>query len=162
MTLLSQLDTWLRHSKNIVVLGVGNSLRGDDAVGTQITRKLQGKVPNHVSLIPCETVPENFTSKIIKLNPTHVLIIDSAEMNESPGAIRLFPATKITGLAVSTHNAPLSMLTDYLKHAINPKIALLGIQPKQTELNQGLSEEVKKASDQVVMVLKRLLNNHRG
>jgi len=162
LTLLSQLETWLRHSKNIVILGVGNSLRGDDAVGTQIVRQLQGKVPNHVNLIPCETVPENFTSKIIKLNPTHVLIIDSAEMEESPGAVMLFPVTKIAGLPVSTHNAPLSMLTDYLKNAINPKMALLGIQPKQTEFNQCLSEEVEKASSQVVMVLERLLNRRGG
>ncbi|MGQ9565445.1 MAG: hydrogenase maturation peptidase HycI [Candidatus Bathyarchaeales archaeon] len=162
MTLLKQLETWLHHSEKIVILGVGNPLRGDDAVGTQIVRQLQGKVPNHVSLIPCETVPENFTGKIIKLNPTHVLIIDSAEMNESPGTIRLSPATKIAGLAVSTHNAPLSMLTDYLKHAINPKMALLGIQPKQTEFNKGLSEEAQKASDRVVMVLERLLNRGRG
>ncbi|MEM2101952.1 MAG: hydrogenase maturation peptidase HycI, partial [Candidatus Bathyarchaeia archaeon] len=150
------------HSKNIAILGVGNPLRGDDAVGTQIVRQLQGKVPSHVNLIPCETVPENFTSKIIKLNPTHVLIIDSAEMGEKPGVIKLFPATKIAGLAVSTHNAPLSMLTDYLKHAINPKMALLGIQPKQADLNQGMSEEVKKASDQAVSVLERLLSRRRG
>jgi len=160
LALSDQLKKWLRKSRKIVVLGVGNPLRGDDAVGVEIVRQLRGRTSKRVKLLECETVPENFTSKIRKLNPTHVLIVDVAEFSKKPGTAKLLSVAKISGLAVSSHNAPLSMLADYLKHTINPKMALLGVQPKQTELGTGMSEEVKKTSKETVKMLEKLLRNH--
>jgi hydrogenase 3 maturation protease len=162
LALSDQLKKWLRKSRKIVVLGVGNPLRGDDAVGVEIVRQLRGRTSKRVKLLECETVPENFTSKIRKLNPTHVLIVDAAEFSKKPGTAKLLSVAKISGLAVSSHNAPLSMLADYLKHTINPKMALLGVQPKQTELGTGMSEEVKKTSKETVKMLEKLLRNHSG
>jgi len=64
------------------VLGIGNPLRGDDAVGLRIIQNLMGKVPDDVLLLECEMVPENYLSKIEQFKPTHVLMVDAAQLNE--------------------------------------------------------------------------------
>ena len=39
------------------VIGVGNALRGDDAVGLEVTRLLEGTVPEGVDVLECEGEP---------------------------------------------------------------------------------------------------------
>ncbi|HQN05393.1 MAG TPA: hydrogenase maturation protease, partial [Anaerolineaceae bacterium] len=63
----------------VVILGVGNELRGDDAAGVLAVRKLLKKKEklDDVLIIEGAQAPENFTSVIRRFNPHLILIIDA-------------------------------------------------------------------------------------
>ncbi len=131
-------------------MGVGNELRGDDAVGIYVARNFrkEGWI-----VIECGTVPEDFTSEIKKIKPELLVIVDAAEMNLSPGEIRIVPQEKIPKVAFSTHGMPLSFLMEYLKPFAG-RIVLIGVQPRSMEFGKYLSESVKKAADMLIEILK--------
>lgn len=151
------LRAWLSGAERVVIAGVGSSLRRDDFVGVQIVKNLRNKVSGNVSLLECETVPESFLEPISNFKPTHVLIIDAALLNLKPGASRLVKPEEITGVSVSTHILPLSLFSKYLTEIMGAKVALLAIQPKETDFGEGLTEELKKTAKDLTSLLIKIL-----
>jgi hydrogenase 3 maturation protease len=158
LTLSDDLAAWLRDCEKITILGIGNPMRRDDAVGVEIVKMLKGKVPRNVELLECETVPENFTRDIKEFNPSHVLMIDAAQLGTEPGEARLVSPEKVLGMALSTHAIPLSLLAEVIKESIDAKIMILGVQPEEIEFGEGLTPELRKASRRIAGVLVRALN----
>jgi len=153
----SELEKWLKNCRKLVILGIGNPLRGDDALGLHILKGLESKVSPNVELIECETIPEDFTEEIERLRPSHVLFVDAAHFGAEPGTTKLVPPEKIAGIAVSTHAMPLYFLAEILQKSISAKVALLGVQPKTVELSEGLSSELKKATKKIAELLANAL-----
>ena len=157
MSFEHKLKNWLGDCRKLVVLGIGNPLRGDDALGLDILKILKGKVSTSVGLIECQTTPENFTGKIKRLKPSHVLMIDAACFGANPGRARLVPPEKIAGVAVSTHAMPLHMLAEILEKSVGAKVVLLAVQPKIVDFGEGLTPELegalKKIGEQLLGVL---------
>lgn len=153
MLLRDQIVTWLRDSKRIVMLGIGNPMRGDDAIGMEVVRLLKGEVSKRVRLLECQTVPENFAGEIKQFNPTHVLMIDAAHFEAEPGEARLIQPEEISGVAVSTHAIPLYILAEILRKSIDAKVLLLGLQPKTTEFGEQITPELQKAAENIAKVL---------
>ena len=130
----------------------------DDFVGVKIVQDLQGKTPGNVHIIECETVPESFMDEIVQLKPSHVLLIDAAVMELKPGEVRLFDAEKVTNFpAISTHMLPLRVFCDYITQLAGAKIALLLIQPGNTEFGEGLTPEVQEAAEGITEILLKAL-----
>lgn len=131
-------------------MGIGNELRGDDAIGIYVARNFR-KVGWKV--IVAGQVPEDFTSEIKNLKPDILIMVDAALMNLPPGEIRIVPAEKIPKVAFSTHGMPLSFFMEYIEEYVK-RCLLIGIQPKSMEFGVGLSEEVKAAGDELIQILK--------
>jgi hydrogenase 3 maturation protease len=146
LTLVEDLATWLRGSGKVAVLGVGNSLRRDDSVGLSVVKKLSRRVSPNVGLYECETVPENFMGQIERLKPTHILMVDAADMKATPGEIRLVPPEEIGGLSVSTHALPLSVFARFMKQSIDAKVVLLAIQPKNVDFGTRMTRELQSSA----------------
>ena len=153
MTLGDQIADWLKGFQKLAVLGIGNPLRGDDAIGVEILKRLKGRVPRNVALFDCEMVPENFLSEIERFRPTHVLMIDAAQLDLEPGEARLIPTEKITGVALSTHTLPLSLTAEILRGDIGARVVLLGVKPERTEFGEGLSPRLQKASEEIAAII---------
>ncbi len=138
----------------MVVAGIGNEIRHDDFVGVKIVRDLQGRVSGKVHLVECETVPESFMDEIADFKPSHVLLLDAALLGLEPGEIRLYDPCKIVDIpAISTHSLPVRVFCDYVTELTKAKIALLLVEPKDTDFGEGLSSEVSAAAAGVVGVL---------
>jgi hydrogenase 3 maturation protease len=153
-----ELREWIADHGKVVLAGIGNSIRRDDFVGVKIIQDLQGKLPTNVSLIECETVPESFMDEIAEFKPTHVLLIDAAVMQLKPGDVRLFDAEKVTSFpAISTHMLPLRVFCEYITKMSGAKIALLLIEPCNTEFGEGLTQAVTDAARKITEDLLTLL-----
>ncbi len=153
-----ELEKWLSDAEKVVVAGIGNPIRMDDFVGVKIIRDLRGKVSEKVYLLECETVPESFIQQIISFNPTHVLLIDAAIVGLKPGQSKLVNPEELTAFpAYSTHMLPLRVFCEYLSKMTKAKIALLLIEPKNTNFGEGLTLEVDTAAKKIVNFLLRLL-----
>lgn len=157
--LTKELKKWLKNHGKVVVAGIGNPIRTDDFVGVKIIQDLQGKMPEKVCLIECETVPESFMDEIIQLKPSHVLLIDAAVMGLKAGEIRLFDAEKITSFPpISTHMLPLRVFCEYITQLTGAKIALMLIEPCNTSFGEGLTPEVEIAAKKVTTILMSIFN----
>jgi len=154
----TELRNWLFGAKKIVVAGIGNPIRSDDYVGLKIIEDMQGKVPENVQLLECETVPESFLLDIEEFSPTHVLLVDAAILGLNPGEVRLVAVEKVVDFsAVTTHVLPLRVFCEYVTKVTGAKIGLLLVEPKCTEFGEGLSKEVKATAEFLTKTLLRIL-----
>ena len=132
-----------------VLMGIGNTLHGDDGIGPWIARQLRHE---NWKPIDCGTVPENFTGVIKQLSPHLLVMVDAAHMDLLPGSIRRIPPSRIGTLQVTTHVLPLTFLITHLMgHA--KEILLIGIQPKKLEGH--LSREIRNAGKLLLDLLYR-------
>lgn len=153
-----ELKKWFADVGKVVVAGIGNPIRMDDFVGVKIVQSLQGKVSEKTYLIECETVPESYIQQIIDFDPSHILLVDAALLNLKPGESRLVKPEKLTSYsAFSTHMLPLRIFCEYLVKTTNAKIALLLIQPEQTDFGEGVTPKIEATARYLAGVLAKLL-----
>ena len=156
--LQTDLERWLKKSKKIIIAGIGNPIRNDDFVGVKIVQELKNKVPNEVQLYECETIPESFLEPIIELNPTHILLIDAALLGLKPGAIRLIKPEQVINFSpITSHTLPLRVFCEFIKKTTESKIALLLIEPKNTDFGEKITLEVQAAAEEIIKLLPKLL-----
>jgi len=148
---------WLEGATRVVVLGVGSRIRRDDAVGLAVIDRLKGRVPGFVELFDCETVPESFTGPIRKLAPSHLLIIDAAELGLNPGEARLVNPESILEARFSTHALSLSVLSGYVASETGAKVLLIGVQPEDVQFGVEMTPEVIQAADRLSQSILSLL-----
>jgi hydrogenase 3 maturation protease len=145
----------------IALLGVGNPLRSDDAAGVLVARVLaeraRATTTDHVLILEAGLAPENRTGELRRFAPDVVIIVDAADMEETPGTIQVIPEDSIDGMSASTHSLPLSMLVRYLKLEWNCVVIILGIQPVSNEVGERVSPEVLQAVAEMVRVLDELV-----
>lgn len=157
--ILSQL---MRNNPKLklAVLGIGNELRGDDALGLVVLHRLRQAIPetNEVMLIDAGSMPENFIFPLRNFAPHLIVIIDAANMGELPGTIALIEANQISGARFSTHGIPLDFLIAYLEMEIGCSTIVLGVQPKTMFFTAPLSDEVHQAVETLVMKLVVLIS----
>jgi hydrogenase 3 maturation protease len=133
----------LRVSSTIIV-GIGNTLKGDDAVGPFICEQLrQAKIS--AQIIDAGTVPENYIQPIIKKSPQNLLIIDAIDFGAEPGTIKMFEAEQLDSLAISTHTLSPRLFIDMIRQSVELEVYCIGVQPAQTKLAQPVSPHVDKA-----------------
>ncbi len=159
--LLKQLPRDLAKPTRIAILGIGNPFRSDDGAGVLIARALSdcecARDIEHLLIIEAGHAPENATGALRKFAADLVLMIDAAEMGETPGTVKWIPDESIDGMSASTHSLPLSMLARYLTLELNCTVALLGIQPGSNEVGEQVSPEVLRTVNEIVAVLNELI-----
>jgi len=128
-----ELKALLKGARKTVVMAVGDELDPRDCLGHLAGRTVSAMNLKGVEVLLTSQMPENFTSVVRRMKPSHVVLIDAAEMGRSPGDVAIIDVGKISATRVSTHAMPLSVLMDYLKKELKVKVALIGIQPITSE-----------------------------
>ncbi|MEM1607468.1 MAG: hydrogenase maturation peptidase HycI [Candidatus Bathyarchaeia archaeon] len=159
LKLRDELKAWLRDCSRLAILGIGNALRGDDALGPELVERLKGKLPKSVWLLDVGVAPENSLGFIRRLKPSHVLLIDAADFGGKPGEIRLISPEQISGVVLSTHSMPLYILAELINRYVGAKVMLLGVEPKSLNLGEDLSPEVKKSIEVCSKILLEVINS---
>jgi hydrogenase 3 maturation protease len=152
----------LSGSTSVVVCGVGNDLRGDDGVGLSIAARLGDLgLPARVFVLACGELPENYITEIVARDPSHVILIDALVAGKRPGALLLVESDEILGRTISTHRLPLSLLAKIISMKLGKDldVFVLGVQVASCELGEGLSPDVRKASDVLLDVLAGVLGS---
>jgi hydrogenase 3 maturation protease len=162
------LRSSLRQARNIAVVGIGSDLRGDDAAGILVIRELEASLSNperaqasRIRLFDGGTAPENLTGEILRFKPTHILLVDAADLGMKPGTIKLLDPEQIGGITFSTHVLPLKVLTDYLQQSHPCQIVILGIQPGSANFGQSPSPEIKLAAHELAREIRDAANSPR-
>jgi hydrogenase 3 maturation protease len=146
----------------VAIVGIGNELRGDDAAGVLIARDLSQRMSHDDGhwpflIIDAGPSPENYTGTLRGFEPRYVLLVDAAQMHETPGTVRYFAWQDTVGLSATTHTLPLSILARYLTAELDCRVALLGVQPAGDNVGAPLSSPVQCAVSAVVQHLAKML-----
>ncbi len=149
-----------------LVLGIGNRMRGDDAIGSVVAERLARK--GTIPALDCGEMPDNYVGKVWELAPEELIFVDACSFGGEPGEIRVFdePALeRITNAPLSTHQVPLPMLIGLIrmKPGIARRVCLVGIQPVQLEyFREEMSEPVRAAVPKVLALVKRLADRREA
>lgn len=165
-----EIKEFLSDCSSLVILGIGNDIRGDDGLGPYIISKLSDLKESHhesdqnpivdmdkLYLIDGGSVPENFTGLIKKHDPSHIILIDASLMNRKAGEIAIVDKENISDISISTHSMSLSFLIRYLEREKEYKIQFIGIEPKIMDLSMELSEEIQLASNNLINIFSEIL-----
>ncbi len=159
---LQQLRSESGKAPRVAIVGIGNTLRSDDAAGMLAARELSRRGcaadREHVLILEGGHAPENVTGDLRVFGPDVVLFIDAADMGKEPGAIDWISADDIDGMSASTHSLPLSMLAQYLTLELGCQVLLLGIQLVSNEVGEEVSAEVLEAVQEIVNGLEELIS----
>ncbi len=151
------LENRLKSAQRVALLAIGSQLRGDDAAGLLAVQGLTDTLKLRVFI--GSTAPENLTGEIKKYNPTHLIIIDCADLQEKPGTVKIFDPEQTTGDSFSTHRLPLKMLSQYLRMSLGCDIMVIGIQPKSIKFSTEISDEVKVAAKELSELIREVAND---
>lgn len=155
-----KLKKFLNCYNKLIILGIGNELRGDDFLGSLIVRRLAELFNEKTDIMVFDggTVPENYTGAIKKADPSHIILIDAADMGEVPGYVKIVSSDKIVNYHLSTHTMPLSSLVNYLKKFTKAEVILIGIQPKTLELSDNISSEIENSVEYIINTFLKILS----
>ncbi|MDR3438354.1 hydrogenase maturation peptidase HycI [Telmatospirillum sp.] len=128
-----------------VIFTVGNTMQGDDGAGPLLAELLEAQPAACWDVVDGEASPENHIHRIRALEPDRVLIVDAADMQLAPGAVRLIDEDCVAQqFLVTTHAIPLNFLIASLRETV-AKIDFLGIQPKEIGFLFPMAPEVRLA-----------------
>jgi hydrogenase 3 maturation protease len=144
-----------RLNGKVMILGVGNTLRGDDGAGPYLIEQLEGRVD--AILLDCGEVPENFLGKIVEIHPDNILIIDAVDFKANPGAVALLDDNELVGKSWSTHYTSLKLFTNCLKADTGSNVFIIGIQPKSTDFGSEISVKVRKTASLLKQIILKAL-----
>lgn len=136
----------------VVIVGIGNIMKGDDGFGPALIEKLSGKVK--AVCINAGNSPENYAGKIVKENPDTVLLVDAAHLDLEPGQYEILAPPEILKSGFTTHDISPRVFIDYLGSQTKAKIFLLGVEPQNILLGDEMSEPAKKALDDIEILIR--------
>jgi hydrogenase 3 maturation protease len=140
---------------NVLLIGIGNTLRGDDSAGPALIGLLEGKVK--AALLDAGEVPESYFSRVLDAQPDTIAVIDAADFGGAPGDLALLEAEDIAGRSVSTHQMPLSLFFRFIKRCSRAEVFALGIQPEHIALGEPMSPAVASSVNALAELLQDLL-----
>jgi hydrogenase maturation protease len=133
----------------IALLGLGNLMRTDDAVGMLTLRRLEecGRLPPEVRVIEGGTLGLDLLDSLRGIS--HLLVLDAVDTGAIPGSLKRFEGQEVDDLPVSksVHLLGFSDLMGALRliNAAPAEVVLLGVQPASTDWGTVLTPEVEPA-----------------
>ena len=144
-----------RLKGNVLLIGIGNTLRGDDSAGPAVIALLEGKVS--AGLLDAGEVPESYFSRILDAQADTIAVIDAADFGAAPGDVAILEMEHIAGRSASTHQMALDLFFRYIKENSQAEMFALGIQPARIAFGEAMSPEVKASVNALAELLQDLL-----
>lgn len=141
----------------VVLVGVGNRLRGDDGIGPALIDLLKEKMPN---AIDAGYAPENYTSAVKRFEPAMIVFIDAVKFDDWPaGYARILEIDDVEKRRISVHNFSLDVIMGYLKEETGAEVFMIGVQPKRVADVESLSPEIDKPLHEIAKAIERALSH---
>ncbi len=135
----------------IAVIGIGNVLAGDDALGPTVVRMLEAayRVPEEVEVVDAGTPGLDLTAYLAGLDG--LVLVDAVKAKGTPGELRRYSKDELLRkapvLAMSPHEPGVRealMNAEFM--GVSPPVArLVGVVPGATATGVGLTEAVRAA-----------------
>ena len=138
------------------IIGLGNRLRGDDAIGPVVLDSLKNKdIPIPLELIEAGSDAFTLLEHLNFFEP--IIIVDCAEMGCKPGTVKIFDIREHFNMQenlISLHGFSFAEILG-LANSIGPiaPCKIIGVQPETIEFGQPVSEAVRKALPEILNLI---------
>ncbi|MHA2029453.1 MAG: hydrogenase maturation protease [Candidatus Kariarchaeaceae archaeon] len=161
IALQDELTSIIKETTQLMIVCMGNELRGDDAIGVYIGNRLLEELPHlKERILITHTVPVNFLSKIVNYDPSVLIFVDAIDLEVDPGTIALFDHHSIINTqSTSTHYQEMEDLILFLQKEMKqlPDIKIIGVQVKETPYTVGINKVLTESSEKLIDILTKLL-----
>jgi coenzyme F420 hydrogenase subunit delta len=153
-------DYW---NKDVLVIGCGNILFGDDGFGPEAVEYLQSHytIPDGVGIINAGLSIREilFNITLSERRPTRIIIVDAVDFGRTAGEIFELDVSELPAIKIddfSMHQLPTSNLLNELKQncSVDIRIFSTQIQFIPDEVSPGLSPVIR---DSIPMVCEKIL-----
>jgi hydrogenase maturation protease len=142
----------------ILVAGIGNRLRMDDAIGVIVAEKLSeylcSSAPRQLLIYSAELSPEDCLDVALTEKPGAVILVDACDCGLNPGAIVILNEANLPDRFTTTHSISPRVIGSIIKKFAGSKVYYLGIQVAETGLGERVSEAVWDAGAEVIEYFK--------
>ncbi|MFA5039387.1 MAG: hydrogenase maturation protease [Candidatus Omnitrophota bacterium] len=150
----------LNSSREIAVIGLGNTLRRDDGIGIHILSRLQDELKGKVAFLNFGIASFgliNFISEFRK-----VLLIDAMDAGLKPATMKIFRLDEAETYArqkkLSSHELSLADLLELYKAlGLATDVQVAGIQVKDASYGLEMTPELAKAKNRIVQNIKEYI-----
>jgi len=147
----------------IVVLGIGNVLTGDDALGPTVVTTLgaEWQIPSEVMVLDAGTPGMDLIA--LASGARGIIVVDTVLADGPPGTLRIYDRDTLLGKPltprVNPHAPGLieSLFTLDLSGHGPAAVRLIGVVPEATDVGVGMSDPVTASVPKVVDVIVRTL-----
>lgn len=153
MTTPPQIDA----ADRVALVGMGSELRGDDAVGLEVVRRLSGIEGDRLRVIEGGVAPENQTGVIRRFEPDWIVLVDAIAFDGEPGDAKWIDSDDLGGESFSSHKSTPAMLETFLTREMDADVALFGVEPARIEFGTELSPAVEERIDELAAELTDVL-----
>jgi len=146
----------------VLIIGIGNPYRGDDALGCLIARELSAKALQGMTCIEHDGEPASLINAW--QNAEQVILIDAVSSGAEPGHIFHFDLTKQAWPEqfnlYSTHafGIPQAVELARVLGRLPAKIDFIGVEGQCFAAGESLTDEVKKAIQKTIVEILKLLD----
>lgn len=124
-----------------LIIGVGNTLRGDDGLGPLLIQQLDGKV--EADLLDAGEVPESYLGRIIDSCPDTVVVVDVVKMQAPFGSVAVIEIDDLAHLSCSTHKFSLALFMRYIQQLTGADVFLVGVQSNTLTFGHEMTPQVQ-------------------
>lgn len=140
-------------TQSTLVLGIGNTLLGDDGVGVHVMERLRTECGDDAgAFVDGGTLCFNLLANVE--DASAILVIDAADLDAAPGTLRVFEGAAMDRFMKiprrrSVHEIGLIDLFDMARmlDCLPERRALICIQPQSTDWSAALTPPVAAAAD---------------
>ena len=142
------------YHKDILVLGCGNILFGDDGFGNAVAESLNTDytLPAHMAALDAGTSVREiiFNLLLAEKRPQTIILVDALESGRAPGEVFIAQAADVSANKIhdfSLHMMPTFNMLKEFTELSDSNVVIVAAQPAlpPTELREGLSEPMQKA-----------------
>ena len=138
----------------IVLMGIGNEFRGDDAIGHLLAQSLDERKLPGLASFPVGISVENATHLAARHGAKVLILVDAVSDLERPlGEWGFFEPDTLDSFIHSTHSVPLSLFVAYWKHEIpDLDVHFIGVNIHGTTTFKEISPEILEVRERLVQV----------
>jgi coenzyme F420 hydrogenase subunit delta len=160
--------------ENVVILGCGNILFGDDGFGSEVAGILMAEYsfPDNILIIDAGTSVRSLLFDLLLFDITganlkQIIIVDVCGFGFMPGTIAEIPISSVSPAKIndfSLHQFPTINILKEINENTNIKLAIFAVQPEKIpeEVNPGLSDILKNSVRPMCAKITNFLNIHYG
>ena len=164
MESITRPHKFMSDYSDILILGVGNVLLGDEGVGVHVIRELEKKkLPRNIELMDAGTALFSILHLLKKRKK--IVVIDAAKGGNRPGTIyRILPSQikSERNKLLSLHEMGLMECLAVPENKGKPRdIVIIGVEPDSIDWGLRLSSKLQKKLPEIVKAVMSEISNHK-
>ncbi len=148
-----RLQAEIKGAGKLVIIGTGNALKGDDAIGLLVAGLLDSNLNRYqkkkVKVLRAHETIELYLKTIKRIKPSHLIIVEAMNTGKPPGTIRV-DKINVSHKPGSQMVEEVNDFLEKLATVSSAKVYLVSIQPENLEFGHPITQSNRLSAKKLV------------